>query len=1110
MTNMEITENLKKLLDVKNGAHEVVAGCQLGQRLFCSACLKEFFVYVVSNSEQIDQICAFLSTLSRKPVAFPYVDEPMVYSYGNSNAYKIKALSSIIDNKCDCIVVDVRALTSHFPNIEKFKSNAIAFKVGQTLDRETLHLSKLGFSRVTKIEKTGQFAVRGDIVDISSETVNVRISFFDDEIESIKTMNFEDNVAIESLNEVTVYPNTLYFESDKNALLQALNTCKNNENADAIAIFSAIKSQIDENLQSFTASNSYNFLCFAVNNENLLNFLPNATIVLDEPQLINQSLENHLQTQARGISEYLAQGQIYQGFEKNYFSESEIKQILSQKTTIAFDSFVHKANIEFESEATQNYKNRPEIMVYDLKRMLEEGYAIRLFTSSEIDRSFLTEFLDNQLIAFSVENALDRIYEKGVKIINQPLPLGCILVNEKIALIPYGNSKVTRKTQTSAEKPFFELPQAGDYVVHSFHGIGQCLGIQKMKISGYTRDYIVIKYDGTDKLYLPVENANEISKYIGAEVAPKLNKIGGAEFERAKNRVRQQLEVMATDMLKIYAEREKSQGHKYEIDTFLQKQFEESFVYEETPDQRKAIADVKADMSSGKIMDRLICGDVGYGKTEVAFRATMIAIDNGKQAVLLAPTTILSEQHYKSAVARFSGFGVKIAVLNRFKTPSEQNEIIEKLAKGEIDLLIGTQKVLNEKIVYKNLGLLICDEEQKLGVKDKERIKKLKHNIDVLSMSATPIPRTLHMSLVGIRDISTIATAPQMRKAVQTTICEYSNAVVLTAVSRELARGGQILIVKNRVEGLEEYVHNLRQLLPQARIGYAHGQMKKEQLENTMKDVFDCKIDILVATTLIENGIDLPNANTMIVVDADKFGLSQLYQLRGRVGRSSAQAYAYFTFGAFKALSEEGQKRLQAMQEYTELGSGFKIAMRDLELRGAGTVLGEKQSGHLEKVGYDMYCKLLEQVVATLKGKEEKAEVDTKIDIDIQAEIPDYYINSQSAKMEIIDIISKLASEKEFETQMEKLRFSYGAVPQATINLAKIACAKNILKSHGARRIIMKQNGKNFIELEREPEFAIPNTQTENFGEYYHVIFNQNDKIMTNLDNILKNVQIAK
>jgi len=1107
---MEITENLKKLLNIENGEHEVVAGCQLGQRLFCSACLKEFFVYIVPNSEQIDQICAFLATLSRKPVAFPYVDEPMVYSYSNSNAYKIKVLSSIIDNKCDCVVVDVRALTSRFPKPEKFKSNAITFKVGQTLDRQSLHLSKLGFSRVPKIEKTGQFAVRGDIVDIKSETASVRVSFFDDEIESIKTMNFDDNVAIETLNEVTVFPNTLFFESDQPALIQALGTCKNNENADAIAIFSAIKSQIDENLQSFTAPNSYNFLSFAVNNENLLNFAKRATIVLDEPQLIHQSLENHLQTQSRNIDEYLSQGQVYQDFEKNYFSESEIKQLLSQKTTIAFDSFVHKASIEFESEATQNYKNRPEIMVYDLKRMLESGYAVRLFTSSEIDRSFLTEFLDNQLISFKVEKKLDKTFEKGVKIIEQTLPLGCILIKEKIALIPYGSGKTAKKSQTTAEKPFFELPQAGDYVVHTFHGIGQCLGIQKMKISGYTRDYIVIKYDGTDKLYLPVENANEISKYIGAETAPKLNKIGGAEFERAKNRVRQQLEVMATDMLKIYAEREKSQGHKYEIDTFLQKQFAESFVYDETPDQLKAIADVKADMMSGKIMDRLICGDVGYGKTEVAFRAIMIAIDNGKQAVFLAPTTILSEQHYKSAVARFSGFGVNIAVLNRFKTPSEQNAIIEKLAKGEIDLLIGTQKVLNEKIAYKNLGLLICDEEQKLGVKDKERIKRLKHNIDVLSMSATPIPRTLHMSLVGIRDISTIATAPQMRKAVQTTICEYSNAVVLTAVNRELARGGQVLIVKNRVEGLEDYVHSLRELLPQARIGYAHGQMQKEQLENTMKDVFDCKIDILVATTLIENGIDLPNANTMIVVDADKFGLSQLYQLRGRVGRSSAQAYAYFTFGAFKALSEEGQKRLQAMQEYTELGSGFKIAMRDLELRGAGTVLGEKQSGHLEKVGYDMYCKLLEQVIASLKGKEEKADVDTKVDIDIQAEIPDYYINSQSAKMEIIDIISKLSSGTEFETQMEKLRFSYGAVPQATINLAKIACAKNILKSHSARRIIMKQNGKNFIELERAPEFLIPNTRTEKFGEYYHIIFNQNDKIMTNLDNILKNVKIAK
>lgn len=1107
---MEITENLKKLLSIKNGEHKLVAGCSLGQRLFCSACLKQFFVYVTSNSEQVDQICAFLSALSRKPVAFPYIDEPMVYSYSNSNAYKIKVLSAVLNGECDCLVVDVRALLGKFPTKDSFERNAITVTIGENLNRDSLQLSKLGFTRVSKVEKIGQYAIRGDILDIASETISVRISFFDDEVESIKIMNFEDNVSLQEVNKVTIYPNTLIFEEDRPQLISYIQGLKNLTNADASIVFDTIKSQIEENARSFVSPNSFNFINCAVNNENLLNYLPNCCVVIEQPKQIAQALVNYTEMQQKSIAEYLEQGQIYDGFEENYFSQKDLEKIVSTKTTISFDSFVHKADIEFESVATQNYKNRPEMLIYDLKNMIKEGYAVRIFASSEIDRSFLTELLDKQLITFQVEKTLDRTYEKGVKIIEQPLSLGCILINERVALIPYGSWKKIKNVQSNTEKPFFELPQAGDYVVHNFHGIGQCFGIQKMKISGYARDYIVIKYAGSDKLYLPVENANEITKYVGAEVVPKLNKIGGAEFEKAKKRVREQLEVMAIDMLKIYAEREKNIGHKYEIDTFLQKSFEQNFAYEETTDQLKAIQDVKNDMASGKIMDRLICGDVGYGKTEVAFRSAMIAIDNGKQVVLLAPTTILSEQHYKSALARFDGFGVKIAVLNRFKTPAEQKNIFDKLAKGEIDLLIGTQKVLNEKIQYKNLGLLICDEEQKLGVKDKERIKKLKHNIDVLSMSATPIPRTLHMSLVGIRDISTIATAPQMRKSVQTTICEYSNAVVLNAVSRELERGGQVLIVRNRVEGIEEYVFQLRQLIPDANIGFAHGQMPKEQLENTMKEVFDCKVDVLVATTLIENGIDLPNANTMIVVDADKFGLSQLYQLRGRVGRSSTQAYAYFTFQAFKCLSEEGAKRLQAMQEYTELGSGFKIAMRDLELRGAGTVLGEKQSGHLEKVGYDMYCKLLEQVIATLKGKEEKRDFETKVDIDIQAEIPDYYINSQETKMEVIDIISKLSSVEEFEAQIDKLRFNFGAPPQATINLAKIACVKNILKSYGARRIILKQNGKNFIELDKKPEFSLDGTKIEKCGDFYQMVFNQNDKIVSKLDHILKRVKIAK
>ena len=1074
---MEITNQLKQFIDHSKNKM-TVGGCQIGQKLFLSGCLKEFFVYITNSSEKLMEMKTQLQTLSRKPQVMQFVDYPLTYSLFN-DSQKYNTLANVVNKECDCLLIDVRCLQQKYPAKEKYLSNSISIKVGDNLERESLNLEMLGYQRVSKVEKMGQYAIRGDILDIYATSVSARISFFDTEVESIKLMNFEDNISINTANQISISPNTFIFKSDIDLINQKINSLQSANTPDAIASFESIKSMITEELNNLSQINRLEFLNGFVNNNSIFDYLNNYVIIVDEPQMVLDSLQNHIDNQNKQIKELIDGGQLYLTYNENFFDFNSIKQQIDNSNSIIFDNFTSKCDIVFDCSTTQNYKNRTELLIYDIKSLLEKDYSISIFTNSEIDKNFLAEILNKQLIKFDVVNDIDKSFKKGVKIVNKTLPFGCILNGEKIALLAYGNNKTAKSSKTSVEKPFFELPQEGDYVVHDFHGIGLCMGIQKMKISGFVRDYIVIKYDGSDKLYLPVENADSITKYIGQE-NPKLNKIGGAEFEKAKRRVREQLEVMATDMLKIYAEREKSYGHQYEVDTFVQKQFEESFAYDETPDQLKAIADIKADMRSKKIMDRLICGDVGYGKTEVAFRACMIAIDNNKQVVLLAPTTILSEQHFKSAKSRFEGFGVRIAVLNRFKTTKEQNEILEKLKNGEIDLLIGTQKVLSDKIQFHDLGLLICDEEQKLGVKDKEKIKKLKHNIDVLSMSATPIPRTLHMSLVGIRDISTIATAPKLRKSVQTTICEYSSSLVKTVIERELERNGQVLIVKNRVEGLEEYVFKLKNLLPNARIAYAHGQMDKDKLENTMKDVFDCKIDILVATTLIENGIDLPNANTMIVLNADKFGLSAVYQLRGRVGRSSEQAYAYFTFDDFKSLSEEGAKRLQAMQEYTDLGSGFKIAMRDLEIRGAGTVLGEKQSGHLEKVGYDMYCKLLEQVIAMLKGKEEMQAVELKVDVDIQAEIPNYYISDSQIKMEVIDRISKIENKDMLKVELQKLSNEFGALPKQVVNLAKLATLKNIFKNLQAKSIIFKINGKNQIEFINKP--ALP-TKIAKMGE---------------------------
>ena len=1102
---MIMTKNLTAFIEHKNLPLNV-GGCMIGQKLFLSACLKEFFVYVVNNSEKLYDMAIELQTLGRKPKIMSYSDINLSYSLFVDENQKISLLNDIVENKCDCLIIDARCLLQKYPDMEKFKRNYIKIEVNQLQDREKLNLQLLGYQRVQKVEKVGQYAIRGDILDIYAPNNSVRISFFDDEVESIKLIDFETNKILSEVKKISICPNTLIFEEDLPSLRQVVETLKAVEKPDAQATFSSVLSMVKDELQNLGHINSLQWLSYEVCNSNLFDYLTNYIVVVDEPQMVNESLNNHILGLNKQINDYFISGQIYQDFKRNYVSKQDILSYLNK--SIIFDSFKEKHDIIFDSTVSQNYKNKPELLIYDLKEMQSKNYSISIFASSEIDRGFLGDILNNKAIQFSVVPTLDKSFESGLKIVTASLPESCILNEEKIALLPYGNIKYVKKSTKNVEKPFFELPQEGDYVVHDFHGIGLCLGIQKMKVGGYQRDYIVIKYEGTDKLYLPVENADSISKYVGQE-NPKLNKIGGAEFERAKTRVRQQLEVMATDMLKIYAEREKSKGYRYEVDTFIQQQFDESFAYEETTDQLKAIDDIKNDMSSSRIMDRLICGDVGYGKTEVAFRSAMIAIDNGKQVLMLAPTTILSEQHYKSALARFKDFGVRIAVLNRFKTIKEQKIIAEKLENGEIDLLIGTQKALSDKLKFKDLGLLICDEEQKLGVKDKEKIKKLKHNIDVISMSATPIPRTLHMSLVGIRDISTIATAPQMRKSVQTTICEYNLTLVKSAVEKELERGGQVLIVKNRVEGLEDYVYKLRNAMPDVKIAYAHGQMDKDKLENTMKEVFDCKIDVLVATTLIENGIDLPNLNTMLVIDADKFGLSTLYQLRGRVGRSSQQAYAYFTFDTFKGLSQDGAKRLQAMQEYTELGSGFKIAMRDLELRGAGTVLGEKQSGHLEKVGYDMYCKLLEQVISALKGKEEQMTAELRVDVDINAEIPNFYIKDSETKMEVIDRISKLKNKLQLNKEIENLSSEFGTLPKETLNLAKIATLKNLFREFGATSITFKANGKNQIEFSKEPN--LPKTilslgEMQNDGGKIVFKLSKNIDLANQIDLLLNNL----
>ena len=624
--------------------------------------------------------------------------------------------------------------------------------------------------------------------------------------------------------------------------------------------------------------------------------------------------------------------------------------------------------------------------------------------------------------------------------------------------------KPKKKSQYSGQKinSLSEI-SVGDYVVHEKYGLGIYRGMEKIESDGITKDYINIEYKDASNLFVPASQLELIQKYSNLSARkPKLNKLGGTEWEKTKSRVRSQVQIAAQDLVKLYAERQAKEGYAYGKDTVWQKEFEELFPYEETEDQLSAIEDTKRDMESHRIMDRLICGDVGYGKTEVAIRAAFKAVMDSKQVVYLVPTTILAQQHYNSFKERMEHYPVEIAMLSRFCTPKEQKRIFDGLKNGTIDIVIGTHKVLSKNIKYKNLGLLIIDEEQRFGVKQKEKIKQLKKDVDVLALSATPIPRTLHMSLAGIRDMSVLEVPPVDRRAIQTYVMEYNEELVREAIERELGRGGQVYYVYNRVNNIDEVAAGLQRLLPNATVEYAHGQMGERQLETIMSGFINKEIDVLVSTTIIETGLDIPNVNTMIIQDAQLFGLSQLYQLRGRVGRSNRTAYAFLMYRRNSILKEEAEKRLKAIREFTDLGSGFKIAMRDLEIRGAGNLLGAEQSGHMESVGYDLYCKMLNEAVLTMKGEQQEVDTfTTSIDLSIDAYIPETYIKSESEKLSWYKRIATIETQEESEDMIEEMTDRYGDTPAPLIRLMDVALLRE--EAHQAWLLSIEQKGSKIL-----------------------------------------------
>lgn len=919
------------------------------------------------------------------------------------------------------------------------------------------NLVNLGYRKTAMVSCQGEFAVRGDILDIFAicQDNPFRLEFFDDELEDIYSFSFENMEKTESYQCLTISPNTIFFNCDFDNLQDKI-LGVSNENRVANLKLSSVKQDVlaETNKQSNNIKLAWNLIFEKTTS--FLKSLQADRVFFDEPKRLIQTA-NLINTSNKNTIFSLYESGLVGKEHFNFFTElDKIFDCNLQK--ISFENFQSneifkpKRYFEFRVYPNKKYLYDYNALVNDIK-LYNNVNDIILCAGDLSTKHNLTKYLIGQGLTVCEDN-LNPLTKHFIKVL--PINLAqSVMIDGYPLMIATGDLVKKSSNPAKKKKSSAFLPKVNDYVVHDFHGIGKCKEIKRIKIGDIERDYFVIEYNNGDLLYLPTEQVDSISAYVGGEESPKLNKLGGLEFSKLKQRVKENIKELAFDLLKLYSERSKIQGFKFVEDDVLQQQFEDCFEYEETPDQLVAIEDIKADMTSGKIMDRLVCGDVGYGKTEVAFRAIFKAILSGKQVAFMCPTTILAQQHYKNAIKRFKDFGIRIKVLNRLVPLNVQKQIIKEIGEGKVELVIGTHRLLSDDIIFKDLGLLVLDEEQRFGVGDKEKLKNLKKDISVLTLSATPIPRTLHMSLTGIRDISLIETAPKSRLPVQSFVCEFDEDVIKEACLRELNREGQIFIVYNRVDTIYDFAHYIQNLLPEVRIGVAHGQMASKMLEDAVLKLYNGEYQILIATSLIENGIDIPQANTLIVVDSDKLGLSSLYQLKGRIGRSNILAYAYFTYKKDKILTEDAYKRLQAISEFSSLGSGFKIALRDLEIRGAGNLLGSKQHGHIEKIGYDLYSRLLDDTLKEIEGKKQQQIRATKIDVKFDSYIPDEFIPDEQERIRIYNEISTISSAVELDETLTKIDNTYGSCPDCVKNLTYIALCKNLAQQNGVKSVII-------------------------------------------------------
>ena len=1080
LTQNEKFKDIVKEIKLNTTPISILGLVDVAKIQFASALLEQTnkkICIITYNEIQAKNLLKNLNYFNKKVVYFPK-KEIVTYDYDVESKdliyERMDALNKIYTNEAQIIVTTIEACMQEMIAKKDLFSNIISFEFDKNYNFEEIKqkLVNLGYERVDLIEGKGQFSIRGDILDIAlTENKGVRIEFWGDEIDSIRYFNISSQRSIEEIRKINIYPAHEYVLN--NSIDEV---CKKIE--ETKEDFPYLEEAINNDIEQIKSGNYISKIdkyikCFYNQRNTILDYLLKDTITfVDEIGKVKARVNNILLDNKSLITVLLEKKKFVPQIIENLKDFEHIDIDLKNRQIVYLENQdlpLNRPNsFSFTYKELNFYKANTEALIEKIETGLNDNKKIIVLAGNEESCNKLCNLLLEKNIPYKFEKKLENdISNKGVLVTTGILSSGFECFDTGLIVITgeelFYSEKKKRKKAVSAfkqgEKVVFADLKPGDYVVHKTHGIGQFIGVNTIKTLDITKDYIKIKYKGEDYLYVPTNDLDNIRKYIGGgETEPRLNKLGSKEWEKTKAKVKNNLREVAQNLIELYAKRKKAKGFAFTKDTPWQTQFENDFPYTETDDQLRCISEVKKDMEKPLPMDRLLCGDVGYGKTEVAMRAAFKAVMDQKQVAYLVPTTVLANQQYEAFKERMQEFPIRIELLNRFRTLKEQKEVIRKLKLGEIDIVIGTHRILSKDIEFKDLGLLIIDEEHRFGVKDKEKIKELKETIDVLTMTATPIPRTLHMSIVGIRDMSVIYEPPQNRKPVQTYVLEYDKEVIKEAITKELERDGQVFYLFNNVEGIIRKADEVQDLVPEAKVGFAHGKMTGKELEDIMQEFVEGKINVLVCTTILESGIDIPNANTIIVENADRLGLAQLYQIRGRVGRSNSQAYAYITYKKEKMLSEIADKRLKAIKEFTEFGSGFKIAMRDLEIRGAGSLLGEIQHGHMDQVGYDTYCKLLDEVVKDMQGVEYQEEKDVQIDLNVSSYIPDEYIENTAQKIEVYQNIALSKNEEDIQDVIDEITDRYGNIPKELENLLDIARIKNLCKEKNIIKITQKQN----------------------------------------------------